>query len=440
MVVSNTLGSITSANATLTVTAAPTAPKITTQPASQSVQAGQSATFSVVATGTAPLAYQWRRNGTAIAGATGALYKTPVTTSADNGAVYSVVVSNTLGSITSASATLTVTPAPTAPKITTQPASQSVQAGQSATFSVVATGTAPLNYQWRRNGTAIAGATSALYKTPATTSADNGAVYSVVVSNTLGSITSGNATLTVTAAPAAPKITTQPANQSVPAGQSATFSVVATGTAPLAYQWRRNGTAIAGATSALYNTPATTSADNGAVYSVVVSNTLGSITSANATLTVTAAVQGTDVVTYKNNAARTGANLTETTLTPVNVNSSTFGKLHFLATDGKVDAQPLYLSALNVGGAPATWCSPRPRTTRCTPSMRIPARSCGRFRWFRRAKKSATRSTAMSSRRASACVDGVDRLVRLLDHVRADRGVRLLAIPRAAPQVRAVER
>src|SRR4029077_9720827 len=97
-------------NATLTVTAAPTAPSITTQPVSQSVQAGQSATFSVVATGTAPLSYQWRRNGTAIPGATGATYHTPATSSADNGAVFSVVISNAAGSISSGNATLTVTP------------------------------------------------------------------------------------------------------------------------------------------------------------------------------------------------------------------------------------------------------------------------------------------------------------------------------------------
>src|SRR4029077_7956766 len=124
-------------------------------------------------------------------------------------------------------ATLTVTAAPTAPSITTQPVSQSVQAGQSATFSVVATGTAPLSYQWRRNGTAIAGATGATYHTPATSSADNGAVFSVVISNAAGTITSSNAHLTVTAAPPAPNITSQPANQTAQAGQSATFSVVA---------------------------------------------------------------------------------------------------------------------------------------------------------------------------------------------------------------------
>jgi hypothetical protein len=259
-------------------------------------------------------------------------------------------VSNSVGNITSRAAVLTVTATATAPIITAQPANQSVQAGQSASFSVAATGSAPLTYQWRKNGAAIPGATGALYNTPATSSADNGVVFSVVVSNAVGSITSANATLTVTAAPSAPKITTQPANQSVQAGQSASFSVVATGSAPLTYQWRKNGAAIPGATGALYNTPATSSADSGAVYSVVISNAVGSITSANATLTVTAAVQGTDIVTYKNNAARTGTNLTETKLTLANVNASTFGKLHFLATDGKVDGQPLYLSALNIGG------------------------------------------------------------------------------------------
>jgi hypothetical protein len=350
VIVTNPAGSAQSAPAQLTVSATPLAPTISAPPTDQTITTGQSATFSVSAGGTAPLAYQWQKNGSAIAGANAATYSTPAASSADSGATFAVVVSNSVGNVTSRAAVLTVTMAPVAPSITTQPANQSVQAGQSATFSVVATGTAPLSYQWRRNGAAIAGATSATYHTPATSSADNGAVYSVVVSNAAGSLTSGNATLTVTAASTAPSITTQPVSQSVQAGQSATFSVVATGTAPLSYQWRRNGTAIAGATSATYHTPATSSADNGAVFSVVVSNALGSITSGNATLTVTPAVQGTDVVTYKNDAARTGQNLTEKTLTPANVNSTTFGKLRLLATDGKVDAQPLYLSALSVAG------------------------------------------------------------------------------------------
>ncbi len=87
-----------------------------------------------------------------------------------------------------------------APSITAQPVSQSVIAGQTATFSVTATGTAPLSYQWRRNGAAVSGATSASYTTSATTSADNGAQFTVAVGNSAGSVISSAATLTVNAA------------------------------------------------------------------------------------------------------------------------------------------------------------------------------------------------------------------------------------------------
>jgi len=93
--------------------------------------------------------------------------------------------------------------------------------------------------------------------------------------------------------PVAPAITTQPSNQSVSAGQSATFGVKASGT-PLAYQWRRNGTAISGATSANFVTAAAVQADDGARFSVVVSNSAGSATSADATLTVTSAQTGAE--------------------------------------------------------------------------------------------------------------------------------------------------
>jgi phosphoesterase family protein/putative Ig domain-containing protein/carboxypeptidase family protein/Ig-like domain-containing protein len=175
----------------------------------------------------------------------------------------------------------------TAPTITTQPASQTVTAGQTATFSVAATGTAPLSYQWSKNGAAISGATSSSYTTAATTTADNGSTFRVVVTDSAGTATSNAATLTVNAAATAPTITTQPANQTVTAGQTATFTVVASGTAPLNYQWQKNGANIAGATSSSYTTPATTSSDNGAQFTVVVSNSAGSITSNAATLTVT---------------------------------------------------------------------------------------------------------------------------------------------------------
>ena len=140
-----------------------------------------------------------------------------------------------------------------------------------------------MSYQWRKNGANITGATSASYTTPATTTADNGSLFSVVVSNSAGSVTSNNATLTVKTPPT---ITTQPANTTVRVGQTAKFSVTATGTTPLSYQWRKNGVNIAGATKASYTTPKTTSADNGALFSVIVTNSIGSVTSNNATLTV----------------------------------------------------------------------------------------------------------------------------------------------------------
>src|SRR5205807_2315144 len=160
----------------------------------------------------------------------------------------------------------------------TQPASQMVTAGQTATFTVTATGTAPVSYQWQMNGTAIGGATAASYTTPATTAADNGDQFTVVVSNAAGSMTSNAAVLTVTSVLDALPITTQPASQMVTAGQTATFTVTATGTAPLSYQWQKNGTAIGAATAASYTTPATTAADNGDQFTVVVSNAASSVT------------------------------------------------------------------------------------------------------------------------------------------------------------------
>ena len=286
VVVSDSAGSVTSNAAILAVTASPVAPSITTQPVSQTITAGQTATFSVSASGTAPLSYQWRKSGTAINGATGSSYTTPTESTSDNGAQFTVVVGNSAGTVTSNASTLTVNPAPVAPSITTQPASQTITAGQTATFSVSASGTAPLSYQWRKSGTAINGATGSSYTTPAETTADSGAQFIVVITNSGGTVTSSAAVLTVNATPVAPSISTQPAGQTVAAGQTATFSVVASGTTPLAYQWQRNGTAIGGATSSSYTTPPTSSSDNGAQFTVTVINSVGSMASNVANLTV----------------------------------------------------------------------------------------------------------------------------------------------------------
>jgi hypothetical protein len=311
--VSNSVGSATSAAATLTVTVEPVAPSITTQPQNQNVMLGATATFTVVATGTAPLSYQWSKNGTAISGATSASYTTEATVSGDNGSTFSVQVSNAVSNVTSTAATLTVTTAAVAPSITTQPQNQSVTVGATATFSVGAAGTAPFSFQWSKNGTAIAGATSASYTTPATVSGDNGSAFTVKVTNSAGNATSNAATLTVTAAAVAPTIATQPQNQSVTVGAMATFTVVAAGTAPFSYQWSKNGMAISGATGASYTTPATVIGDSGATFSVEVSNSAGSTMSNAATLTVTTTAVAPSITTQPQNQSVTvGATATFT--------------------------------------------------------------------------------------------------------------------------------
>jgi len=318
------------------------APSITTQPSGQTVAVGQTATFTVVAAGTGPLSYQWQKGTTNLAGATSPSYTTPATTMADSGSKFQVVITNAAGNATSNPAALTVD---TPPGITTQPSNQTVTAGQTAIFTVVASGTAPLNYQWVKGTTNISGATSASYTTPATSAADNSSKFKVVVTNAVGNITSTQATLTVNSPPS---ITTQPVNQTVLAGQTATFTVVAAGMGTLTYQWQEGGTNISGATSASYTTPVTSSGDSGSKFQVVVTNAFGHVTSNQATLTVTISTSSVDVVTYHNDVARTGQNTGETTLTPTNVNEATFGKIGFLSTDGLVDAQPLYLSQLNI--------------------------------------------------------------------------------------------
>ncbi len=280
VVVTDSTGSVTSNAATLTVTASPVAPSITAQPASVTVTAGQTATFSVTANGTATLAYQWKKNGAAIGGATGSSYTTPATVAGDNGSTFTVTVTNSVSNVTSNAATLTVN---VPPSITTQPASKTVTVGQTATFTVAATGSGTLTYQWKKNGTAIGGATSASYTTPATVAGDNGSTFTVTVTDSVTNVASNAATLTVNAPPS---ITTQPASVTVTAGQTATFSVTANGTATLAYQWKKNGAAIGGATGSSYTTPATVAGDNGSTFTVTVTNSVSNVTSNAATLTV----------------------------------------------------------------------------------------------------------------------------------------------------------
>jgi alpha-tubulin suppressor-like RCC1 family protein len=257
-----------------------TQPAFTKQPAALSVSVGASAAFAPTVTSTGAATYQWFKDGSAIAGAIATTYTIASTTAASAGN-YSLVATNWLGSTTSTVAALTVI---SPVSITTQPTAQTVIAGNTATFSVVATGSAPLTYQWSKDGVAISGATAASYALAATTAANAGS-YTVLITNSVGSVTSAPATLTVNPAGVAPSITTQPLGQSLGLGTSATLTVVAAGTSPLAYQWSKNGAAITGATSASLTFSSLSASDAGS-YAVVVSNALGSVGSSAASLAV----------------------------------------------------------------------------------------------------------------------------------------------------------
>jgi hypothetical protein len=322
------------------------APTISAQPLDQTVTAGAAVNFSVTAAGTAPLTYQWRRDAVAISGATSSSYALASTVTSDSGAKFSVVVTNAAGSITSAAATLTVTApgqlvhAASGGQVSSSDGKLRVTIAANAlsgdtTFNITPLTTIsnlPANYALV-SGTAyeidISGAGFIGQSTVTLSFADPNAAQGQKIHMTLrgvqpqsdptpissavvqcGDGTQVYATSTdpqasdysdttaVVCSPTTqvglvqgdadvvlPSITTQPANASVTVGDTATFSVAATGTAPLFFQWSRNGVAIANATNSSYSL-VTAAADNGAKFSVTVSSAFGRVVSAQATLTV----------------------------------------------------------------------------------------------------------------------------------------------------------
>jgi poly(3-hydroxybutyrate) depolymerase len=203
--VSNASGTVASAPATLTVNAAPAGPTIATRPADRAAIAGQPVTFTVTARGAPPLTYQWQKNGLDISGATASALTIPAAITPDCGASFTVVVANSSGSVTSARATLTVTPAAGAPIILTNPARARVLPDQKASFSVTASSPSPMRYQWQKGPHTgimmdIPGATEATYTTPPAATADSGTIFRCVVSNSSGNATSASEMLLVTAA------------------------------------------------------------------------------------------------------------------------------------------------------------------------------------------------------------------------------------------------
>ena len=203
-------------------------PTLTAQSSAQTVAVGGTATFSVTATGTPAPTYQWRKDGVDLAGATAAtLVLTDVAASAAG--AYTVVVSNSAGLVTSAAAALAVTvPTPAGPVITAQPQSRYLAAGSTATLAVTATGSG-LSYQWRKDGTAIAGATAATYALAAADAATMG-FYSVDVANAAATTRSDVAIVTV-AVGGTSRLVNVSTRGYVPAGGSLTPGFVLQGSA-----------------------------------------------------------------------------------------------------------------------------------------------------------------------------------------------------------------
>lgn len=214
VIVSNAQGSMTSNPVLLTVSAPPAVPSITQQPSATSVITGQAATFSVTASGNPAPSYQWQVSTdggstyTNIGGAVASSYTLTTTSATDNGKRFRVVVTNSQGSVTSSTSTLTVATG-IAPSVTTDPTDTIANypandfASRTATFTVQASGTPTPNLQWQVSTdggttyTNVNGATSSSYTTPAVGLSDDGKEFRAVVTNAVGSVTSHPARLDV---------------------------------------------------------------------------------------------------------------------------------------------------------------------------------------------------------------------------------------------------
>jgi len=285
-VITNVAGVVTSSVAVLAVVDLPT---ITAQPISVTNNAGTTANFSVTVNGTAPLIYQWQKGGVNLTdagnisgSATASLTLTGVAQA--DAANYRCIITNAAGAVTSSVASLTVIDPPV---ITVQPVSLTRSAGTTANFSVTVTGTAPV-FQWQKNainlsdgGNVSGSATAALTLTGVAQS--DAANYQCMITNVAGAVTSAVVSLTVIDPPV---ITAQPQSQvAAQTGAGVTYTVSASGTAPLGYQWYFQGTGISGATNTSYtiNNVQTT---NIGYYQVMVTNSAGTATSSNATLQI----------------------------------------------------------------------------------------------------------------------------------------------------------
>lgn len=243
---------------------------------------GQTVVLNPQAVGGPLPTFQWRRQGAPIPGATGANYTLTVVDSAQSAGDYDCVATNAFGQVqTNVCSVYVYAGANLA--IRRQPVSTSAAVGATATFSVTASSLQTVRYQWRRNGTALAGATSAtLVLSPL--SVGSAGSYTCLVYDDNEAVVSSAAVLTVVELPT---IISQPLSTTVTAGSPVTFYVGATGTPAPSYQWYRNGLPISGATAPGYTILSTRVGDT-ASYQCVVSNSVGSVPSSLAVLTVEA--------------------------------------------------------------------------------------------------------------------------------------------------------
>ena len=275
VIATNGVGTVLTQAATLTIIRPPL---ITQQPVSQTVASGNPAAFTVTVDGSAPLTYRWQFNGADLPGATGSSLSFSEADPTNSGP-YRVVITNSEGSATSEVATLTVA---LPPVLISQPTNVTVAAGGTASFTVIADGTAPLGYHWTVNGTnPLTWATGATL-TLTNVQAANAGYYQVAVSNAAGVRITQGSMLTVLYAPS---ISVPPASQTVECSSNATFTVTADGAAPLSYQWFFGASPIPGATDPTLVLSGVSSTNAGP-YSVLVTNSLGSATGGPATLNV----------------------------------------------------------------------------------------------------------------------------------------------------------
>jgi hypothetical protein len=272
VIVTNVAGAATSSVATLAVLVPP---QIVSQPTNVTVISGSNATFSVTASGTAPLNYQWQTAGTDVPGATAASLQLANVQPSQAGG-YRVIVTNVAGTATSSVATLAVL---VPPQIVSQPTNVTIISGSNATFSVTALGTTPLTYQWQMAGTNLPGATATDLQVSNAQPAEAGD-YQVIVTNILGAATSSVAILTILVPP---QILSEPTNVTTVPGGAATFSVLASGSAPVAYQWQFASTNLPGGTTSTLQLGNVQPAQAGS-YLVVVTDSAGASTSAPASL------------------------------------------------------------------------------------------------------------------------------------------------------------